>query len=221
MQVMPAILVHSIRDFSQQINKLSDYFQYFQIDIADRIFVPNRTIQITDIVKSARQWNDKTNLSFDFHLMVKDYEKEIKRLEKLKNLTTIKNILIHYSVNPNFQFIISNFPFFSFGLVLDPQDKAKTIIQKYDLAKIPCIQIMSVNPGFQSSPFLKENLKKIEELRLLGYKGTILIDGAINNQTLPLILAKKYKPDILAVGSFLSKAKKLEDRVQYLKGVLS
>ena len=76
---------------------------------------------------------------------------------------------------------------------------------------------MSVNPGKQGSPFIPETLKKIEQLRLLGYRSKIFLDGGVNDQTLPLILNQKYLPDVLCPGSFLTRAKDLEKNIKFLK----
>ena len=48
-------------------------------------------------------------------------------------------------------------------------------------------------------------LKKINVLRKLGYAGEILIDGGINDQTISQIDKNQNKPDILCVGSYLTK----------------
>jgi pentose-5-phosphate-3-epimerase len=81
---------------------------------------------------------------------------------------------------------------------------------------------MSVNPGRQGQPFLLETLKKIEQLRLLGYRNKIFLDGGINEKTIPEILAQKFLPDVLCPGSFLTKAdeKDLSKRVDYLFNII-
>lgn len=232
MQVVPAILEKTPEEFIFQFNRLRPYFNHFQIDIADGQFVPNKTVQIEELSKTIEQYSNITmkQFSFDFHLMVKDYKKEIKKLMRLlarrsldeggKKFVKIKNVLIHYSLNPNFQFLISNFSCFAIGLVLDTPDQISDLGQKYGLDKIPLIQIMTINPGFQGSPFLPEMLNKIEQLRISGYRNKILIDGSVNDKTLPIILARKYQPDILCVGSFLTKAKDLKGRLKLLEFTL-
>lgn len=220
MQIVPAILVKTLEEFYKQINTLLPYYHYFQIDIADGIFVPNKTIQIDNIQKTIQQYNNLTiDLSFDFHLMVKDYKREIKKLVKLKNLIKIKNVFIHDQVvkSPLFFQQVRQF---NLGLVLDPQDRVENTIKKYNLQNIYSVQIMSVLPGFQGSPFIKDTLIKIEQLRTLGYRNNIFIDGGINEQTIPFILEQKYLPDALCIGSYLTKAENIEAKVKYLKRVL-
>ena len=212
MQICPSILEPTVDSLVSTINRLSPFYKYFQIDIADGIFVPNKTVQIEDI----RDTLNKDCLSFDFHLMVKDYEKEIKKLEKLRNLITIKNVLIHYSA------LTTSYPLrptpysIPIGLTLNPQDQVNDLVRHYSLSNIPTIQIMSVTPGVQGNPFLPDTLNKIQQLRVLGYKSNIFLDGAVNDKTIPVINNLKYKPDVICPGSFLTKAKDLEKNVKYL-----
>ncbi|MDO9028676.1 MAG: hypothetical protein Q7U68_07475, partial [Candidatus Roizmanbacteria bacterium] len=61
-----------------------------------------------------------------------------------------------------------------------------------------------------------ETLTKVERLRQLGYRKEIFLDGAINKKTIPIILSKKYQPDFICPGSYLTKTKTLEENVKYL-----
>jgi len=212
MQTVPSILERTPQDLFLQINRLSPYFRRFQIDIADGIFVPNKTVQIEEIKDSLYK-----DCLFDFHLMVKDYETEIRKLEKLKKLINIKYIFIHFSAVSNFGLRFSNFSSIPIGLTLNPQDQINDLTSCYTLNTIPCIQIMSVTPGAQGNPFLPETLNKIEQLRDISYRKDIFLDGAVNEKTIPVILSKKYKPDFICPGSYLTKTKNLKKRVEYLK----
>ena len=215
MQTIPSILEKDASSLFYQINKLSPYFKRFQIDIADGIFVPNKTVQIDEIKDVLNKDSLYKDCLFDFHLMVKDYESEIKKLEKLKNLINIKNVFVHADLHPNYELLTTNYPL-SIGLVLNPQDQVSDLTSHYALDTIPCLQIMSVVPGFQGSPFIPETLNKIEQLRVLGYKSNIFIDGAVNDKTLPFINKQRFKPDFICPGSYLTKAKDLKKNVEYL-----
>ena len=228
MQICPSILESSSSDFIYQLNKLSPYFNYFQIDVADGIFVSNKTIQIEEIIQAIKPSNylAMKPLIFDFHLMVKDYDKEIEKLRnwKIKQIK-INNIFIHYSLLPVFKILINKLFLdrfsLSIGLVLNPQDQVSDLVNNYDLNKISSIQIMSVIPGKQGSAFIPETLKKIEQLKIAGYRSKIFLDGGVNHQTLPLILNQKYKPDVIGVGSYFTQAKeKLSERVVNLKSLI-
>lgn len=208
MKIFPSILETQIDAFWQQIKKMIQIFPYFQIDIADGQLVANKTVQIEEIIRTISNFQFLISKhQLEFHLMVDDYFKEIKKLKKLVHFIKIKKILIHLNAlkESNFQFLTSNFQppdsLFSYGLVLNPKDGVKEnwpVIKKFSTT-----QIMTVNPGFQGSPFLPKNLEKINELRELGYQGIITLDGAINDETLPIVLKNKYLPDVVFPGSFL------------------
>ena len=217
MQICPSMPEPTMDALAATINRLSPFYNYFQIDIGDGIFVNNRTVQIDDISKNYKQFNKYQSLVFDFHLMVSDFEKDILKLNQLKKLINIRNIFIHFSAIKNFKLIISNLSPLPIGLTLNPQDQISDLTSQYNLNIIPCIQIMSVIPGVQGNPFLPDMLKKIEQLRVLGYRNNIFLDGAVNDKTLPFINKQKYKPDVICPGSFLTKAKDLEKNVKYLE----
>ena len=199
------------------INRLSPFYNYFQIDIGDGIYVNNRTVQIEEIIKNLNKFIKLDTLHFDFHLMVKDYISDINKLNELKKFINIKNIFIHLSAIENFKMKIEELSSLPIGLTLNPQDQVDDLVRHYNLTNISTIQIMSVTPGVQGNPFLPDTLKKIEQIRVLGYRNEIFLDGAVNDKTLPFINEQKFKPDVVCPGSFLTKAKNLEANVLYLK----
>ena len=218
MQVIPSILENNPSTFLSQIKRLSPYFDTFQIDIADGIFVTNKTVQINDLYKVLSiKYQDLKSLKFDFHLMVKDYEKDLAKLLRLKELINVENVFIHYSLFPKYEILNTKYSPLAIGLVLNPKDSVEQLTINYQLSEINSIQIMSVNPGFQGSAFIPETLKKVEQLRLLDYRNNIYLDGAINQSTIPLIASLKYPPDYICPGSFLTKAENLANNVNYLK----
>ena len=197
------------------MKRLSHFYPRFQIDIADGVFVPNTTIQISDI--SHLHSLAKPETIFDFHLMVQDPLKHVEMIKQIQGITQ-GTILIHKSVFPPSSLSTIHYPLFKFGLVLNPEDEVNTIDDEH-IKELSAIQIMTVVPGFQGRPFIEESLTKIEQLRKRGYVGEILIDGAVNEKTLPLILSKLYKPDVLGIGSYLTKSpeEELERRMGHLK----
>jgi pentose-5-phosphate-3-epimerase len=101
-----------------------------------------------------------------------------------------------------------------------PGDNLEALAQYYDINSIPAIQIMTVIPGFQGSPFQQKELNKIDWLRENGYRNTIFIDGGVNDKTIPIILSRKNRPDFAGIGSFLTKTPNIKDHVEYLANVL-
>lgn len=217
MKIIPSLVEKTPEDLFSVIQKLAPYYHQFQVDIEDGIYIPNKTLSVSDIQKYLLNNTPLKNLVYDFHLMVKEYEKEIEIIDVLKNNLTIQSILVHTSLQPDYQVLCKKYPSFVFGLVINPQEDVSIIAKQYDLSNIPIIQIMSITPGPQGQPLIPEALQKIEQLRIAGFHNKIYLDGAINEKTIPIISALKYKPDVLCPGSYLARTNELEKHVDYLK----
>ena len=216
MVIIPSLVEKTPEDLFFVIQKLAPHYQQFQVDIEDGIYIPNKTLSVFDIQKYLLHNTPPKNLTYDFHLMVKEYEEEIKRIDGLKGALTIQSILVHTSLKPDYQMLCKKYSHFTFGLVINPQEEVGIITSQYNLNNVPIIQIMTVIPGPQGQPFIPEALQKIEQLRITGFRNKIYLDGAINEKTIPIINALKYKPDVLCPGSYLAKTDELKKHVDYL-----
>jgi len=218
MIITPALLEQEVKKQKEELLALSPYYSRFQIDIADNTLVPNTTTQVLELFESSF-FNMVSGLLFDFHLMVSDPIKHINTINLLPK-KRVGIIFIHKSVFPNYLLLTNRYPLLRFGLVLNPEDEVESIEPKL-LEKLPSLQVMTITPGFQGSSFKEELLIKIEQLRNRGFKREIAIDGSVNEKTLPIILSKKYVPDVLGVGSYLTKApnRELRKRIDFLNRV--
>lgn len=223
MKAIPALLTNDVIDLFQQIHKCSRYFSYFQIDIGDGNFVKNKTVTLANIREYLQDEHSSSiyhSCNFDFHLMVEDYMAHFEGLVTLQQYIPINAVLVHAGVNPDLATIQQNYDQFSLGLVLNPEDTVADVAKRFDIKSLPLIQIMTVTPGVQGNPFLPEMLNKIDELKALGYTGKIYLDGSVNSKTIPLICDRKNRPDVVGIGSYLSKAEDLEKRVKDLEKLL-
>jgi len=214
----PTILQTDINGLLYQINRLSPYFSHFQIDICDGIYTESKTVQVKNIVDLTQNKNIQyPGKTFEFHLMVKDFQSNINDLINVKKYWNINNILIHANLSPDYSLLTKTFPQFSHGLVLNLDNKVDLLYSKYDVNSIPYIQIMSIKIGAQGNPFVPEALKKVEQLRSLNYRNKVLLDGSVNEKTIPFLKSLAHQPDYLCPGAFLSRAENLENRMEYLK----
>lgn len=214
MRITPTILEKTPQKLKNALSKLSPYFNHFQIDIADGKLVPNKTVSLEEISQPVAL---PKNLFYDFHLMAVAYEQEVYKVSKLFEDTNIDTIFIHSIIHPDINKLEVKYPLLVFGLAVNPGENVDTISQEYGLNNIRAIQVMSVYPGFQGKPFLPETLQKIEQLRHLGYKGLIYLDGSVNEKTIPTIISRKFGPDVLCPGSYLTRTDNLEKNVSFLK----
>lgn len=207
MQIYPSILEANVISLFNQLNKLLPVFNHCQIDIGDGVFVQTRTVQLEEIISLLEQ-NPKIftvpveQKTFEFHLMVEDFEQEFAKIDKLKRYFNVLTVLIHLQPLARHHYAIPNTNF-KLGLSLNPEDSVTDNMKAIQL--FDTIQLMTVQPGLQGQPFLPDVLHKIEELRSAGYDGKIILDGAMNDQTLLTVLQQKELPDAICPGSYLGK----------------
>ena len=220
MNVIPTVLTTTKEEFVEQMELFQPLYSLIQLDIADGNLVPNRTTQIDEIIEllDSNLVTFSSSVEFDFHLMVKDYKAELAKIAKLQDKgIKVNTVLINAELHPDIPTLAPQYTF-SLGLDIFPNIQINDIAKNYNLGYIPAIQVMTVNPGFQGSPFLPDMLNKLEQLREQYYKGLLLIDGGVNEKTLPAIQFTKVKPDFLCIGSYLTKAgDNLKSRVEELK----
>jgi len=222
MKVIPTLLTTTKEECAREISLFQKYFGRIQLDIADGKLVPNVTTQIEEIESliSEKKVNISEKVRYDFHLMVDNYALELKKISKLNQQGVIVNtVLINSLHHPNIEGLTSQYEF-AIGLDIFPQVQIEDLVLEYNISKVPTIQVMTVNPGFQGSPFLPNMLMKIDQLRKNDYRGEIMIDGGVNPNTILTISQANSKPDFLCVGSYLTKAgENLEKRIEELKNL--
>jgi pentose-5-phosphate-3-epimerase len=155
MQIYPSILERDIATLFRQLNKLLPVFDYAQIDIADGVFVETRTIQIDDIISYLDANPTALNVpleqkTFEFHLMIENFEPELLKIERLKKYLNIICVIIHVQPFARHNFTVPNTNF-KIGMALNPEDTVADHIKSLQLFDIA--QIMTVNPGKQGQPF--------------------------------------------------------------------
>ncbi|KXK11465.1 MAG: D-allulose-6-phosphate 3-epimerase [Microgenomates bacterium OLB23] len=215
MNIYPSLLETDPQELSADFARLLPHFDYVQIDIADGILVPNKTVKIADIkalIESPYAEWDLAYNQFEFHLMVQDYASQLKELEELESMY-IPNVFIHYKALQHTFDELSDHTPFEVGIALNPDEFVETA---WDAIKeFSSIQLMTVTPGQQGNPFVPEVLQKITQLRERGYEGAIILDGGINEETLKTILQQPHLPDGVCPGSYF-KADNVVERLNTL-----
>lgn len=196
----------NIKENIKKIDKLN--IDYFHIDVMDGIFVPNKTMEYSEIKTYLE--NQKTKL--DVHLMVKEIKKYIDEYSNLQP----EYITFHYEAT-NEPIKIINYikeKNIKAGLSIKPNTKVEEI--KHLLKEVDLVLIMSVEPGFGGQTFIESSTKKIEELKNLRkinkYNYQIEVDGGINKET----KEKVKNADILVVGSYITK-NNYEEKIKEFK----
>ena len=205
-RIAPSILS---ADFSKLASEVRDVVHagadQIHVDVMDGHFVPNLTIGPV-VVKSIRP---HTRLPLDVHLMITEPLKYVKAFRDagadwitvhteadnvLKSLKKIRSLGAKA------------------GISLRPRTPLKAI-RPY-LKDVDVVLVMTVEPGFGGQSFMRDQLKKIEELRTI-YRGFISVDGGINGATGAACVAKGA--DILVAGSFIFGRKNRKTAIQELR----
>lgn len=211
MDIYPSILEPTKQAFEEQFSRVLPYFNHFQIDIADGIFVPHKTVQLENL--DFRIWNLEGK-TFEFHLMVKDWEAEIKKLANLPTFIKVTTVLIHLQTLHRDSSVASlpRNDRWKCGLVLNPEDD---VSENWETLKsVDTIQIMTILPGAQGNPFIPEVLTKLDQLHDRHYTGITILDGGINDTTLPQIMARPNWPNAVCPGSYFTED--VENRLKKL-----
>lgn len=211
MNIYPSILEKTTTELFSYLSETEHLFNHFQVDIADGTFVPNTTESTKDIINYLQ--SNPTHLpqdsTYEFHLMVEDFAAIMPDLQFISTYMPISEVILH--LEPAIRWtrgdeedlytsLRAAFPF-HFGIALNPEVTPTEHI--HSIHAFPTIQIMTIHPGTQGSALLPETLTKISELRKLGYFGRIVLDGAMNEDTLPLVLKHHDWPDAICPGSYL------------------
>jgi ribulose-phosphate 3-epimerase len=179
-QITPSILVENEELFLRCVHALGDSVSTIQLDIADGVFVPNKT------------WADPQSVSTylpmacELHLMVRD---PLKELAKWAAVEQVVRVLVHVESTPKLADIFPTLHAYGWeiGLVLNPETPIDAITPF--LSEIKRVMFMGVHPGQQGQAFIPETLDKIRAFKAKKTDHTIAIDGGVNEQTLRGLIA--------------------------------
>jgi ribulose-phosphate 3-epimerase len=210
MDIIPAILAITEEDYKRavgDINSNKDLFSgLVQIDIADGIFVNNKTVYWEPIEKYS------LDLEKDAHLMVKEPASFVTRLSGLG----FKRITLHLEIE-NISHIIEIIKErdMEVGLAVNPETSLEDLEPYLD--KLDVVLIMGVHPGKQGQEFIPGVLNKIEKAVKVrferGLSFLIGVDGGVSSDNVKLI--KDAGADYVVVGSHIFEGD-IEQNVQKL-----
>ncbi len=199
-------------DFSrlaQEVRKVElAGIDFVHIDIMDGNFVPN----ITFGPKVVRDLRKETKLVLESHLMIRKPLKFLKEFLEAGSdwLALHIETLQKEDVKKAYELIKKEGK--KFGLALNPDTPLEKVEEFLDLTDF--ILVMTVFPGFGGQRFIKECLKKIEDLRKI-YKKDISVDGGINDLNAKECIDKGA--NILCSGSFLFFSQDIEQAIRRLR----
>lgn len=206
-KIAPSILSADFSKLGEEVIAIDKAgADWVHIDVMDGIFVPNITFG-AGVMKSVR---DKTDLTFDVHLMITQPERYIEDFVK----AGADMITIHVESTLHPHRVIQQIKSFGVkaGIVLNPSTSPETI--KYLIDDVDMVLVMSVNPGFGGQSFIESAVSKIKEIRSMNPNVDIEVDGGITDKTIGRCI--EAGANIFVAGSYVFKGDYAE-RIANLK----
>ena len=191
-EIIPSILVQTKEELEAKLKKVESLVDRVHLDIADGVLVPNTTIQGYEEIKTLT-----SSIKWSVHLMVVQPEEQLAQWYN----TPVDRIFIHKESRGDTASILQQIKLNGkgVGLVLNPETPVHEIIELVDLFEY--IQFMTIHPGFSGREFLPEVVDKISRFHSDYPSIPIYVDGGINPDTAPKVVAAGATG--LIVGSYI------------------
>lgn len=212
--VAPSILSCDFSRMKEEIESLDKAkVDFIHIDVMDGHYVPNLTFGPA-IIKSIRPYTD---IPFDVHLMIEKPELSIDQYIQ----AGADRITVHSDATIHLHRTIGMIKEkgLKAGVSLNPAQSLSDL--DYILPELDLVLIMSVNPGFGGQTFIKESVRKVEELSMRiknrNLNVEIMVDGGVNKETgMELV---KAGANSLVAGSYIYKASSPLEAIENLRNL--
>ncbi len=196
---VPAILTQDISDAKLKLDFLASMqgVTDLHLDIADGVFVPNKTILPGDIPANP------TQLKIEAHMMVNNPSIYFQDLER----AGVASVTIHYESFSQLEELVTAVDNLKIlGLRVGVSINPETNVNVFDkfISKIDRCLLMSVHPGFQGSKFVPETFERLRELRKTHRDVIIEVDGGVTLENFESLMA--HGANRLVVGSAIWKS---------------
>jgi ribulose-phosphate 3-epimerase len=181
-EVVPSILSADVARLGDEVREaIAGGADRIQVDIMDGHFVPNLTFGPL-VVEAVRKITD---LPIEAHLMIENPELFIEAF--VKSGASLIEVQVE-STTSLFRTVQSIKELGAdAGVAINPATSVETL--REILPYISLVNVMTVEPGFGGQKFIAHSPDKIRRLRVLSSDVQIEVDGGIDAQTAPLVVA--------------------------------
>ena len=202
-QLVPSILETTKEGFQNTYNletKLSGV-EKIQVDFGDGFFVPNKILAASDmdVLSPAFEW--------EAHLMVEEPQDFLDY-----QICGFKTIIVHYEAYKNktdLHRALATIKAMGMKPAVCIKNETPVLVLKDFFLDVKHFQLMSVNPGFQGTPFLENTYERVADLRKLLPDAIIEVDGGVNIGNLKKIA--QSGADLIILGSAITKAPDIQE----------
>lgn len=221
-EVIPAVLAEDYSELTEKLSKFVNITKLVQIDICDGKFVPSvswpmgrkdeyNVQAILDEEEGMPYWEQ---LDYEFDLMVINAHRQFDFFSKLG----AKRIIFHLEAETESsfkEFLESLDPYFKDNIDIGIAINSTTNINKLEpfINCVDFVQCMGIEKiGYQGEPFDERVLKQIKDLRLKYPELKISVDGAVNENTAPLLVEAGVNR--LVIGSALMQSYDIRETIR-------
>jgi ribulose-phosphate 3-epimerase len=191
--VAPTILATSPEDYARRINNVKPFASRLHIDVADGVFVDQRTVGLSQVY-------DIDGVPFDLHLMMAHPEGQFENLCSLQPQLVITHFEAPFAHEDFFKQLRS--VDIKPGLAIKTEP---TVEQAKDLLPlVDHLVVFTGKLGHNGGEFRADCLEKIIQARSINSNLEIAVDGGIDQQTARLAI--EAGANLLDVGSFIHDA---------------
>ncbi len=220
-QIVPAFLVESEREFERNLRLVENDCSLIQVDVLDGSLFPN-----TCWFDAERIGNLKTHVEMELHLMVENPLPIIEAWKK--HVPTFKRAIVHTEMHrPSgvVTGIIQDDLKLEAGIALNPESPLQEVEEVLHI--VDQLTVMSVHPGTQGQTFgdaphggdIETILQKIRDARSHRPDLMIEVDGGITQELIePLVRAGANR---LCIGSALFKSEDPTETLKSFNGLIA
>jgi len=208
-KIAVSILAANTLYMAQAIQKVLDAgCDAIHFDVMDGVFVPNISFGPNLLRDIKREFT----VYADVHLMLQDPLKYIDVFAE----SGADAITVHVESNTYSQAVRQiHKKGLRAGASLKPSTPASALT---NLSETPDqVLVMTVEPGFGGQELKPEIIRKVAEIRRLGYRGIIEIDGGVSRANAGLLV--DAGADILVLGTSFFKAEDPKELVRFIHGL--